>query len=64
MGDLHLPIGWGDIPWDAILPRLPLRRGTVMIVELPERHFAELDQCAASARRFRDMINRAQAEAA
>jgi hypothetical protein len=35
-----------------------------MIVELPERHFAELDQCAASARRFMDMINRAQAEAA
>jgi sugar phosphate isomerase/epimerase len=64
MGDLHLPPGWGDIPWDAVLPRLRLRPGTVLIVELAERHFAELDQCAVTARRFADMINRAQAKAA
>jgi sugar phosphate isomerase/epimerase len=64
MGDLHLPLGWGDIPWDAILPRLRLRPGTVLIVELPERHFAELDRCAATARRFMDMINGAEAAAA
>ena len=64
MGDLHLPMGWGDIPWDAILPRLSLRRRTVMIVELPERHWAELDQCAATARRFVDLINGAQTKAA
>jgi sugar phosphate isomerase/epimerase len=64
MGDLHLPLGWGDIPWDAILPRLRFRPATVMIVELPERHFAELDQCAATARRFMEVINGAAAEAA
>jgi sugar phosphate isomerase/epimerase len=64
MGDLHLPMGWGDIPWDAILPRLRFRAGTVMIVELPERHFAELDQCAATARRFVNLVNGAQAKAA
>jgi sugar phosphate isomerase/epimerase len=49
MGDLHLPLGWGDIPWDAILPRLRFRPGTALIVELPERHFAELDRCADGA---------------
>jgi sugar phosphate isomerase/epimerase len=64
MGDLHLPMGWGDIPWDAILPRLRFRAGTVMIVELPERYWAELEQCAATARRFMEMINGARAEAA
>ncbi|HEX6110733.1 MAG TPA: sugar phosphate isomerase/epimerase [Geminicoccaceae bacterium] len=64
MGDLHLPMGWGDIPWDAILPRLRFRAGTVMIVELPERYWAELDQCAATARRFMDMINGAEVRAA
>jgi sugar phosphate isomerase/epimerase len=64
MGDLHLPMGWGDIPWDAILPRLPFRAGTVMIVELSERHWAELDACAATAKRFADTINLAQARAA
>jgi hypothetical protein len=36
----------------------------VLIVELPERHWAELDPCAATARRFVDMINGAQAQAA
>jgi sugar phosphate isomerase/epimerase len=64
MGDLHLPMGWGDIPWQAILPRLRFRAGTVMIVELLERHWAELEQCAATARRFMDTINGARAAAA
>jgi sugar phosphate isomerase/epimerase len=64
MGDLHLPMGWGDIPWDAILPRLRFRPGTLLIVELAKRHFAELEPCAATARRFAELINRAQAEAA
>jgi len=59
MGDLHLPIGWGDIPWEAILPELPLRPGTVMIVELFERHWAELDACAATARRLMEVTNAA-----
>ena len=35
-----------------------------MIVELPERYWAELDQCAATARRFMDMINGAEVRAA
>ena len=35
-----------------------------MIVELPERYWAELDHCAATARRFMDMINDGQARAA
>jgi sugar phosphate isomerase/epimerase len=64
MGDLHLPMGWGCIAWEAILPRLRLRPGTLLIVELAKRHFAELEPCAATARRFAELINRAQAEAA
>jgi sugar phosphate isomerase/epimerase len=64
MGDLHLPMGWGDIPWEDILPRLRCRPGTVLIVELAKRHFAELEPCAATARQLMDTINRAQAKAA
>jgi sugar phosphate isomerase/epimerase len=60
MGDLHLPMGWGEIPWEAILPELAFRPGTVMIVELPPRHWAELDRCADTARRFMEIVNRAQ----
>ena len=47
-----------------ILPRLRFRAGTVLIVELAQRHFAELEPCAATARRFMDTINHAQAKAA
>lgn len=64
MGDLHLPLGWGDIPWETILPQLPFRPGTVMIVELPPHHWAELESCAATARRFAEIVNRAQRQAA
>jgi len=64
MGDLHLPMGWGDIPWETILPQLPFRPGTVMIVELPPHHQAELDTCADTARRFVDIVNRARRQAA
>lgn len=64
MGDLHLPMGWGDLPWDAVLPELRFRPGTVMIVELSKRHWAELDGCAATARRFMELMNRAEPRAA
>jgi sugar phosphate isomerase/epimerase len=64
MGDLHLPMGWGDIPWETILPQLPFRPGTVMIVELPPHHWGELESCAATARRFVEIVNRAERPAA
>jgi sugar phosphate isomerase/epimerase len=64
MGDLHLPMGWGDIAWETILPQLPFRPGTVMIVELPPHHQAELDACAKTARHFMDIVNGAQRQAA
>jgi sugar phosphate isomerase/epimerase len=64
MGDLHLPMGWGDIPWETILPQLPFRPGTVMIVELPPHHWSELESCAATARRFVNIVNQAQRQAA
>jgi sugar phosphate isomerase/epimerase len=64
MGDLHLPLGWGDLPWEEILPELPFRPGTVMIVELFQRHWSELDDCAATARRLMAITNDANARAA
>lgn len=56
-GDLHLPMGWGDIPWDAILRDLPVRAGTVLTVELPRRFWSELDEVARTAQAFVEMIN-------
>ncbi len=39
LGDLHLPIGWGDIAWDEIFSELRFLEGTIMTIELPF-HFA------------------------
>jgi sugar phosphate isomerase/epimerase len=52
VGDLHLPFGWGDIPFETLLPRLPVLPGTLLTVELPERYWSELDACASFARRL------------
>ncbi len=58
-GDLHLPLGWGDIPWDTLLPRLQVRPGTVMIVELPPRWHAEMAETLATARRHARLLEEA-----
>jgi sugar phosphate isomerase/epimerase len=58
-GDIHLPFGWGDIPFERLLPGLPFKDGTVLIVELPERYWAELPAVAETARRFVELCNAA-----
>ncbi|MGE3743330.1 MAG: sugar phosphate isomerase/epimerase family protein, partial [Geminicoccaceae bacterium] len=49
IGDLHLPFGWGDIPFETLLPGLPVQPGSIFTVELPERYWSELDACASFA---------------
>lgn len=51
-GDLHLPLGWGDIPWDDLMPDLAFLPGTVLNVELPTRFWSELDAVAERMRRL------------
>ena len=57
VGDLHLPFGWGDIPFETLLPGLPVLPGSVLLVELPERFWVELDSCAAFARQLMELMN-------
>jgi len=40
MGDLHLPIGWGSVPYETILPGLPIRPGSRATIEL-KPHFSD-----------------------
>ena len=56
LGDLHLPLGWGGIPWDVIIPQLTIRPGTVMIVELPPRWRSEMGACLDEARRLAELF--------
>ncbi|WP_428032359.1 sugar phosphate isomerase/epimerase family protein [Ancylobacter sp.] len=56
-GDLHLPIGWGGIDWDAVVQTVRPAAGSTAILELNPRHWRELkDQVPvlrALAGRFR-----------
>ncbi|WP_163267216.1 sugar phosphate isomerase/epimerase family protein [Chelativorans alearense] len=38
-GDLHLPVGWGDIPWEAIVAECRFPQGVLFNIELKERYW-------------------------
>ncbi len=52
MGDLHLPIGWGSVPYGAVLPSFAPRPGTIAILELALRHQEELEPSVAATKRI------------
>lgn len=41
-GDLHLPIGWGGIDWDAVVAAVQPLPDAVAVMELDPRHWREL----------------------
>jgi sugar phosphate isomerase/epimerase len=41
LGDLHMPLGWGDIDWEDIFSELEFLPGTVMMMEIGRRYRAE-----------------------
>ena len=57
IGDLHLPMGWGTIPWKELLPRMKFREGTYAMIELRGRYREVEDKVATCARHFADYWN-------
>jgi len=53
LGDLHLPLGWGSIPWTAIFSELDFPKSPVLMLELPPPHAEELDNCIATMQEWR-----------
>jgi len=53
LGDLHLPLGWGSIPWNAIFSELNFPKSPVLMLELPPPHVNELDNCIATMQEWR-----------
>ncbi len=50
-GDLHLPVGWGDIPWDALMASCAGSRPRVnFTIELEQRYLVRGSRTAWSAR--------------
>jgi len=57
LGDLHLPIGWGDIAWEDIFAELSFLPGTILMMEISGRFRPEQAECLATARRFAEAVN-------
>jgi sugar phosphate isomerase/epimerase len=52
IGDLHMPLGWGDIDWDSIMADLEVLPDTVMMMEIGQRYRSEQPESLAIARRL------------
>lgn len=50
IGDLHMPLGWGDIAWDEIFAELSFLPDTVAMMEIGRRYRREQPESLARAR--------------
>lgn len=50
IGDLHMPLGWGDIDWDEIFSELTFLPGTVLMMEIGRRYRSEQPACLERAK--------------
>ncbi len=51
-GDLHLPVGWGDIPWDTLMAECEFPQGVVFNIELKERYWYVAQDTVDATRRL------------
>ena len=57
IGDIHMPIGWGDIPFDQIFDELTFLPGTILMMEISGRFRPEQAACLEKARKFAASVN-------
>jgi sugar phosphate isomerase/epimerase len=55
LGDLHMPLGWGDIDWDTVFAEVDVLPGTFLIMEIETRYRSEQPESLAIARRLIDI---------
>lgn len=51
-GDLHLPVGWGDIPWERIVAECTFPEGVLFNIELKERYWYAAQETVDATRRL------------
>ena len=55
-GDLHAPPGWGDTPFERLLPALRPREGTTMILELAGHSMHHAAEAVAETKRLASLV--------
>ncbi len=64
IGDLHMPLGWGNIPWEEIFEELTFLPNTMLILEIDRCRFAnEQADSLARAMKLAEIANRRRAAA-
>lgn len=63
-GDLHLPVGWGDLPWETIAAQCRLAPRAILNLELHRRYWSELPSQIPVMRQLADAFATAAATAA
>ena len=56
-GDLHLPVGWGDLPWEDVLAACVFPADTSFTIELERRYWYAVADCIEQTR---DLARRAR----
>jgi len=64
IGDLHMPLGWGDIEWESIFSELDFLPGTVAMMEIGARYRAEQPESLERARKLLAINDRQKSIAA
>jgi sugar phosphate isomerase/epimerase len=44
-GDLHLPVGWGTIPWNEVMRVCEFPAAAIFNIELKQRHWHAVQEC-------------------
>ncbi len=52
IGDLHMPLGWGDMDWDGIFSELTFLPDTVLMMEVGRRYHSEQPESLARAKKL------------
>ena len=51
-GDLHLPVGWGDIPWDRLIAECTFPEGVLFNIELEARYWYAAQECVDATKQL------------
>jgi sugar phosphate isomerase/epimerase len=55
LGDLHLPIGWGSIPWTSIMQDFTFQPDAIFNLELPVQYWFALEESVRAVREMSDV---------
>lgn len=64
LGDLHLPIGWGNIPWHRMMAEFAFEDDVIFNLELPAHFWFKLPDCMASVQALAGEYQAARANSA